>query len=96
MRTSRCTSEPFVLHPRRTDALPSDTSHEMTYLPQAVFNRFLRSGRGFGGFCLGHTTLFFGILRGLGYRCAHSVLSSPRSPLTTLYNLAVLTLPSRA
>ncbi|KAF7984506.1 hypothetical protein HWV62_13657 [Athelia sp. TMB] len=44
-------------------------SHEMSFRAHDVFARLVRAVRGLGSTCIGHNTLFQGILQGLGYPC---------------------------
>ncbi|KAF7984514.1 hypothetical protein HWV62_13673 [Athelia sp. TMB] len=44
-------------------------NHLFSYRPRDVFARLVRARRGLGSVCIGHNTLFKGILQGLGYLC---------------------------
>ncbi|KAF7981468.1 hypothetical protein HWV62_33503 [Athelia sp. TMB] len=57
-----------ILFAQELTALPSNMAHELIILPQGLFNRMVRAGRGFGAVCMGQNFLLLGIMRGLGYR----------------------------
>ncbi|KAJ1301812.1 hypothetical protein OPQ81_009040 [Rhizoctonia solani] len=42
---------------------------EQCFRPRDIFEPLVRAGRGLGNTCVGHNTLFKGILQGLGYLC---------------------------
>ncbi|KAF8630321.1 hypothetical protein AX15_002994 [Amanita polypyramis BW_CC] len=55
--------------PFENTAMHYDPSYMVDMDPQILFHRFIIEEK--GSYCLGHNSLFLGILRGLGYRAYH-------------------------